>query len=325
MELFRKHLFFVPVLLMAAAPVAVSAESLLALTRSDNGVQAIMGIQSGNLAAPTFSRTLTGIRAGFVVNGIDFRASDGKVYALATDATSFTPTPSDSQLYTIDVRTGFATAVGGPIPDALTFSSGTRAGFDFNPQVDLIRTITDLDENIVVNPNNGSLAARATNVSYASGDVNAGVNPNVVDIAYNNNVAGTTTTQQYGIDVGTDSLVTVANNAGTLATVGSLGLSDDVGELGGFDISGGTGVAYAILTTRSSPLAVGVQSLYTIDLLSGLANQVGVLNPLFFAQLDGLTAIGSVQAVPEPATFALFGIGAFGVSVGLVRRKRNGN
>ena len=50
--------------------------------------------------------------------------------------------------------------------------------------------------------------------------------PNVVGIAYTNSVPGATTTQQYGIDRNTGDLVTVANNAGTLDTVGSLGFGD---------------------------------------------------------------------------------------------------
>ena len=85
----------------------------------------------------------------------------------------------------------------------------------------------------------------ATNLFYGPADPNFGVDPNVVHSAYTNNFPNAQSTQLYGIDTGLNILVTQANNAGTLGTVGPLGV--DVGALGGFDISGTTGTAYAAM------------------------------------------------------------------------------
>ena len=98
-------------------------------------------------------------------------------------------------------------------------------------------------------------------------------------------------------------LVTVANNAGTLNTIGSLGVSPLTDELG-LDISGTSGVAYASL--QSGPNSV----LYTIDLGTGLATSVG--------QITSGNLIRDLTVVPEPTTAAVLGLGG----LALLRRRR---
>ena len=84
---------------------------------------------------------------------------------------------STSRLYTIDLTSGVATQVGAsPFAAAL---SGTNFGFDFNPVVDRVRVVSDADQNLRLNPNNGALAATDTALAYAVGDANAGANPNM--------------------------------------------------------------------------------------------------------------------------------------------------
>jgi hypothetical protein len=103
--------------------------------------------------------------------------------------------------------------------------------------------------------------------------------------AYINNVPGTPTTALYDIDAATDSLyLQNPPNAGTLVLVGALGV--DVGNSLGFDVSGRTGFAYAMLTTASSPSG----AIYRINLMTGAATFVGrVGNGSGSFTYDGLT------------------------------------
>src|SRR5207253_11128454 len=78
---------------------------------------------------------------------------------------------------------------------------------DFNPVVDRIRVVSNADQNLRLNPNDGTLTAIDTNLAFAAGDPNQGANPNVVALAYTNNFAGAGSTTLFGIDDGIDSLV----------------------------------------------------------------------------------------------------------------------
>jgi hypothetical protein len=119
------------------------------------------------------------------------------------------------------------------------------------------------------------------------------------------------TTTLYGIDVGLNNLV-MQNpaNAGTLITVGALGL--DAPQLLGFDISGITGVVYAAWTT-----AGGASTLYTVNLTSGAASAVGSIGTAAGQQVIGLAA---PTPVPEPSSLALLGMGML-AAVRRLRRK----
>ena len=108
---------------------------------------------------------------------------------------------------------------------------------------DLIRLVSDGDQDLRLNPNTGAVAGTDGTLAYAAGDPNAGANPNIVGSAYTNSFLGTKMTTLYGIDSGLGALVTqgsvggapVSPNTGQLFTVGSLG----VGTSGtvGFDIA----------------------------------------------------------------------------------------
>ena len=153
---------------------------------------------------------ISGLQQNESILGIDFRPLNGQLYGLG----------STSRLYTINTSSGVATAVGGQFS---TLLSGFSFGFDFNPMVDAIRVVSETNQNLVINPNTGAVQAVATNLFYGPADPNFGVDPNVVDSAYTNNFPGAGSTQLYGIDTGLDILVTQANSAGTLGTVGPLG------------------------------------------------------------------------------------------------------
>jgi hypothetical protein len=238
------------------------------------------------------------------VLGIDARPANGGAPLIAA---LLATGPASGQLYYINTTTGAFSTPAGPTPPAVNLD-GFSFGFDFNPTIDRIRVTSDVDQNLVLNPNNGSLQTTATNLFYGAADPNFGVNPNIGASAYSNNRPTALTTQLYGIDMGLDILVTQSNNAGQLGTVGPLGVN--VSSLGGFDISGPTGIAYATMT----PVGSSQSNFYRIDLMSGAATDLGPIGGGIV-----ITAM-TIAPVPEPATF---GLGLSGMlALAALRRKR---
>ena len=88
-------------------------------------------------------KTITGLADGESLIGVDFRPSNGLLYGvgrIGADPASL------GQLYTIDVDSGLATAVG----SRLIPLNGNGLGVDFNPVPDLLRIVSDLGQNIRV-------------------------------------------------------------------------------------------------------------------------------------------------------------------------------
>ncbi len=228
----------------------------------------------------TSSVTITGTTANFLA--LDFRDSDGLLYGLADDL----------RVYTLDAISGLATAV----TDVLDVT-GSNFGFDFNTVVDKIRLVSNNDNNYVIDVEAGS-ATRFTDVAFAAGDPNAGTDPQVAGNAYIHSTAS-----QFAIDTNTDSLVTQANNAGTLTTVGSLGIP--VGPRVGFDIDfDGTGYLS------------DVNAFHTVNLNTGQATFVGNTQRAVFG-----IAIAPMGAVPEPATWLMMLLGFGGIGLMMRRDK----
>ncbi len=250
------------------------ASVIVALQASNAWAQSVQSVRGGNTlvtvstAAPgtvTRSTVVTGLGAGQIIAGIDYRPAAPRVlYAIS----------NVGQIYTINSRTGVATAVGTP---PLPTISGV--GFDFNPTVDRLRIVTQVGQNVRANPDTGALAATDGALAYAATDVNVGAIPTVAGAAYANNVPGATSTTLYILDTRgalaparlvTQGNATVSPNTGQLFTVGSTG----VASLGvaGFDI-GSTGLAFATFTDP----ATRITSLYSINLGTGAATLVGAL------------------------------------------------
>lgn len=252
------------------------AESLVGLASLINGGQALVQFDS---ASPGMlnSTTISGLSPTEQILSIDFRPLTGELYGLS----------DQSAIYTLNPMSGAATKVGTGFADAL---NGGNFGFDFNPQIDRIRIVSDADQNFVAHPTTGNANVAATTpVAYVAGDVNAGKQPNVVHHAYDGNVFGqlATMSQLRAIDTQLDILVTQANNAGTLQTIGALGV--DAQDIGGFDVST-SGIAYAAF---SNGVGAVDSSLYTIDLKTGAATKIGTIPQTIW----GLAAV----PVPEPS------------------------
>ena len=269
---------------LAIIPGAAHAEVIFGVTDT----QRLVTFDSNAPESLLSGVAISGLAQNEDILGIDFRPATGELYALG----------GFSNLYTIDTTTGAATQVGSSFSTPL---NGNSFGFDFNPTIDRIRVVSDADQNLVLNPNDGS-STQVTDLFYAAGDANEGVNPNVVGSAYTNSVAGATSTQLYGIDTGLDILVTQANSAGTLETVG--GVTADLNDLLGFDISGATGIAYA----STEFVGQNRSTFRAIDLETGVGTQLG--------EIGGGATVRSIGAIPTPGALALAGVGL------LVARRR---
>lgn len=207
----------------------------------------LIGFDTDAPAVVTSTVTITGLAAGESIVGIDLRPANGLLYGLG----------STGQIYLIQPMSGVASAVGmGGLP-----LQGSAFGFDFNPVVDRLRIVSDSNQNLRANPNDGALAATDGTLTPAS---------LVVAAAYTNSFAGTSSTLLYGIDAQADTLVTQdPPNDGVLNVVGPLGI--DVGGAAGFDIAPSTNAAF--LAAR-----VGGQTrLYAVNLSSGAASDIGTI------------------------------------------------
>ena len=241
---------------ISASVTIVDNDSVPASAATLYGVTGANSLVRFNSATPgTVDRTTTvnGLQPGETILGIDARPAKGQLYALG----------STGRLYVVNPTSGRAALVS-TVSAAL---SGGSFGVDFNPTVDRLRVVSDADQNLRVNPDTGAAVVDGA-LAYASGDPNAGQNPNVVGSAYTNSFAGATTTTLYNIDSARDVLVTQAPpNNGTLNTVGPLGV--DTGDVVGFDIAPNGNTAFAALTVG------GASRLYTINLATGAATPVG--------------------------------------------------
>src|SRR5688572_9051732 len=99
----------------------------------------LVSFDSADPCAVVGSVPISGLQPDEDVLGIDFRPSNGVLYALG----------STSRIYTIDTATGVATAVG---PQLSTPLEGYAFGFDFNPRananVGAIRIVSNTGQNL---------------------------------------------------------------------------------------------------------------------------------------------------------------------------------
>lgn len=192
------------------------------------------------------SKAITGLQAGENILGIDFRPLNGQLYALG----------SSSRIYTLNLGTGAATAVGSQLPTLLV---GSDFGFDFNPTVDRIRVVSDLGQNLRLNPIDGTISA-------IDGMINPGT-PTLSGAAYSENFAGATTTSLFVIDHNTDKLYLQSPpNNGTLVERGALGIN--ITNSNGFDIGSTSNKAYLLATVNSE------NKIYSINTTTGAASAV---------------------------------------------------
>jgi hypothetical protein len=207
-----------------------------------------------NPALLTTIAPVTGLQESETIVGIDFRPADLVLYGLG----------STSRLYTIDTDTGVATEVA----ELSAGVAGASFGVDFNPVADRMRVVSEVDENLRINPADAVVTVDV-NLTYVAADPHAGEGPTVVAAGYTNNFLGAATTSLYVIDAGFDTLAFQdPPNNGTLGTIGALGF--DSGTRSALDIVGSENSAFAALTPDA-----GATNFCSVDLDTGQATLIG--------------------------------------------------
>ncbi|GGG77830.1 hypothetical protein GCM10011415_28420 [Salipiger pallidus] len=194
---------------------------------------------------------------------------------------------ADGMIYEVDPMSGELTDLGATFMDDTTIGEGAVA-FDFNNQIDAVRAVGADGSNLVYFPEGfgdgderANSVLRFTDAFYVEGDMSADAEPEIFANAYTNAISGETagSTAQYAIDAQANTLVTLANNAGELASVGYLTLDGEkvnVTDWGGFDIVSpeeGTDMAYALLQFDGEDMA----GLYSVDLETGALTELAEL------------------------------------------------
>jgi hypothetical protein len=283
---------------------STTAEPIFALTTQNFLVQ----FDSATPGTVSSIGAITGINAGDVLAGLDFRPADGNLYTVGVN-----PLMGTARVYTINVSNASGTLIS---PLTMTVA-GTAFGIDFNPVVDRLRLTSNTGQNLRINVDNGFVQLDVP-LAYEVGDPNFGAAPIDVAVAYSNNFPGTLTTVLRGVDIGrdTDALVVHSNpNGGTLQT--ALALPFNSGFLIGYDISGLSGTPYFAVTSVgaafSSFYAAGPSGVTLVGTIGGGVPIVGIAAP-----------VGTAQ-VPEPSTMTFIGLGLAGLLGRRAVRRRSGS
>jgi hypothetical protein len=265
------HRFFRRALALAclaafAAPVAAQADDRTMYATRDNGT--LVKFNKNNPGQILSKKAITGLPDGVSLVGIDFRPKNGDLYGIG----------SDDVVYRVNPRTAIALAVGAA-PFGVT--TGSFFGVDFNPVPDKIRIVSDANENLRVNPDNGTLTLADMPINGPQAD------ENVVHAAYTNSSFSVTPpmgTTLYVIDSANDTLyVQNPPNDGTLTM--PVALNVNVTNVGGFDIAGVNNRGF-FAKQRSG----GGSSLYKLDVTTGAATSLGRIG-LGSAVVTGLAAV----------------------------------
>lgn len=226
------------------APAAASAQSSSrTLLAALSGDKTLLTIDTSSRQV-TRSVTVQGVSR---LLSIDLRTADGQLYGLDADGSVVVINPTNgrttpkSQLQT-------------------TPPSGVRVNIDFNPVVDRLRIVGEDGTNLRANVDDGTVMTdTALNFPAPPPGSPAPGTPNVLAAAYTNNFVGTTATLLYDITAADLLFLQLPPNAGTLNTVGPLGINV---QNFGFDIQTRS-------DRRNRGWLVSGTSLYDIDLSGG--------------------------------------------------------
>lgn len=266
-----------------AAPVPLVG----VLVTPATGAQTLSFVRADRPSVVGATVTISGLGNGEELIGIDRRATNnGTVYGIS----------DGERVYTINLANGVATAQGtGAFSPVLT---GAQFGVDFNPIPNVLRLVSDTEENLRINPDTSALIATDTPLNPAG---------NVTAAAYTNPVTpAPASTILFDIDSGSDRLVQqTPPNDGTLVDVGALGV--DASDENGLDIVARFNQQFAALDPELP--ATEAPGLYSVNAsgmpampANGSAVRIGTLGGVAATSVvSGLTVVQD-NVLPAPPT-----------------------
>lgn len=233
----------------------------------------LRGITLDNPGFTLTSAPISGLEAGELVRGIDFRPATGELFAITDRA----------RLLVIDPATGASVQRG----SGGTFALGAAQdpGFDFNPVPDRIRVVDATGANLRLNPNDGNVAAVDGNINGATAGLRAA--------AYTNSFRSATpptSTTLFVANVDVSGAATLyaqtPPNAGTTIAVGALDLGAPIAGGLSFDIRAPSD-GFIVVNRGASA------QLYRVELATGATSVAGT-----FA---GTSELRGLAIIPPPA------------------------
>jgi hypothetical protein len=211
------------------------------------------------------STAISGLGGSEDILAMAVRPSNGQLYGLGVKG-------GTARVLQIDLDSGTTTQIGS------TFGvTGSNFGFDFDPTTDLLRIVSDADENISFNLTTGK-ATSLPDLSPSSSSI--------VAIAFTNNFVGATSTTLFGLDTAGNVFSSINPATGVVTPIGSLA-TDPNGSLG-FDIAP-DGTAFATMNFTSGPTL-----LFTLNIADrGQPTLEGSFDPA--TPLTGLAIFGKVS------------------------------
>lgn len=247
---------------LATKLACLGGASLLALSIGMTSAHAgtIVGLTADNKLVKIDTATMAAsapmaISGADKIVGIDQRPADGKLYGLT----------AAGQLVVIDHMSGAATA-GSMLSEKVAL--GPRPVVDFNPVADRLRVIAADGVSLRINVDTGATLIDKP-LNYDAADASAAKKPAVAAGAYTNSMKGAKGTELFHVDGGNGALV-LQNppNDGVLKTRGMVGVTAPADVV--MDIANdGEG--------KNTAYLIAGDALYTVDLASGKATQVGMI------------------------------------------------
>lgn len=198
----KKQLLSAALALMAFSPALRAQHSMVGITNT-NSIFTMANVSSPSSISGPY--TVSGVTSGQVLVALDYRPSNGKLYALGYDSTA-----AMTQLYIISNSgtTYSANAVGSALT-SIHLGSTTNASFDFISTTDeQIRIMGRNGNTYLMNANSGTIIITGTgSTSFASGDVHALASNTMAATAYTNSFYGSDATTQLGYDAVNNVLV----------------------------------------------------------------------------------------------------------------------